>query len=235
MKNIAVIPARGGSKRVPDKNIRELGGLPLIVHTIRAAQNSRYLDRIVVSTDSQKIAEIATSYGAEVPFLRPTNLSEDTTPDQPVLKHVVEAIGCMKNDHQAVILNLRPTSPFKTSHTIDRVIEAINDAEVDIVRTMTLVDGVHHPYWMYRIDKNGRTVPFVSGIDIKKYYQRQLLPSAYRINGVVDAYKLHVIQYGDILSNENLKAVLISEEESIDIDTEFDFKLCEALIKLKFK
>lgn len=235
MISLAIIPARSGSKRVPNKNIKMLGNIPLIAHTIRAALESQYLDRIVVSTDSEEIAQVALEFGADVPFIRPSELAEDQTPDQPVLRHALQYLKEKDDYRPDIILNLRPTTPFKTAHTIDNVILKIEDPDTDIVRTMSLVEGVHHPYWMYKLKGDGYATPFINGIYIKNYYQSQLLPKAYRINGVVDAYKTYIIYDGDILSNDNMKTVVVPEEESIDIDTEFDFKICESLISFNTK
>lgn len=231
MKAVGIIPARGGSKRIPRKNIRLLAGKPLIAYTIEAALRSTHLERLIVSTDDEEIAEISKQYGAEIPFLRPASLAEDSTPDQPVLRHTLEWLREYNKYEPDIVLNLRPTTPFKTPQTIDRVIQITADTGADIVRTMTLVEGVHHPYWMYTLSEDRDALPFMDGIEVTPYYQRQLLPPVYRINGVVDAYKTTVIESGNILDNHNMRAVVISEEESIDIDTEFDFKLCEFILK----
>lgn len=233
MKVLGIIPARSGSKRVPKKNIRLLAGKPLIGYTLEAALQSKYIERLVVSTDDKEIAGISVKYGAEAPFLRPYDLSADDAPDQPVFKHALDWLKKNDNYIPDVVLNLRPTTPFKTAQIIDMVVEKIRDANADIVRTMTAVNGVHHPYWMYRLSDDGEVSSFVDGIDLNDYYQSQLLPWVYRINGVVDAYRTKVIESGNILNNHNMRAVVISEEESIDIDTEFDFILCEHIFGSK--
>lgn len=229
-KVLGIIPARGGSRRVPGKNIRLLAGKPLIAYTIEAAQQSTQLERLLVSTDDSKIAEVAQRYGAEVPFIRPAHLAEDTTPDQPVFLHALEWLKENNNYKPEIVVNLRPTTPFKSPEIIDRVVQKLRDTNSDIVRTMTKVEGVHHPYWMYRLSEDGSAELFSGDIKLSEYYQRQLLPPVYRINGVVDAMKAHIIYKGSILDSPNMKGLIISKKESIDIDTEFDFMLCECIL-----
>ena len=230
MKVLGIIPARGGSKRVPGKNIRLLAGKPLIAYTIEAVLHSTRIERLIVSTDDSKIAEVARKWKAEVPFLRPAYLAEDDTPDQPVFLHTLEWLKENDDYVPEIVVNLRPTTPFKTPQIIDKVVQRIMDTDADIVRTMTLVEGVHHPYWMYRLSEDGRAEPFSGDIKLSKYYQRQLLPPVYRINGVVDAMKTQVIYEDNILDNQNMKGLIISEKESMDVDTELDFMLCECIL-----
>ncbi len=233
MKVLGIIPARGGSKRIPRKNIKILAGKPLIAYTIETAIKSKNIDRLIVSTDDEEIAEISKKYGAEVPFMRPSNLAEDTTPDQPVFLHALNWLKKYENYEPEIILNLRPTSPLKTLQTIDKVIQEMIDTNVDIVRTMSPVEGVHHPYWMYGLSEGGQAIPFIDDVDVSKYYQRQLLPPVYRINGVVDALKTKLVYEGNILNNNNMIGIIISEKESIDIDTEFDLMMCEFIVNSK--
>jgi CMP-N,N'-diacetyllegionaminic acid synthase len=231
MKVLGIIPARGGSRQAPGKNIRLLAGKPLIAYTIEAALHSTSVERLIVSTDDKKIAQVAQKLGAEVPFLRPADLAKDDTPDQPVFLHALEWLKDNDDYEPEIVVNLRPTTPFKTPQIIDRVVQRIIETGADMVRTMTLVEGVHHPYWMYRLSKDGSAKLFSGDIKLSKYYQRQLLPPVYRINGVADAMKIHIIYEDNILDNQNMKGVIISEKESMDVDTEFDFMLCECILK----
>ncbi len=123
MKVLGIIPARGGSKGVPGKNTRLLAGKPLISYTIEAALKSKFIDRLIVSTDDEEIAKVAEKYGAEFPFLRPANLAQDDTPDQPVFQHAIKILKIQDDYEPDIVLNLRPTTPLKTSHTIDKVVE----------------------------------------------------------------------------------------------------------------
>ena len=229
-KTLAIIPARGGSKRVKDKNIRILDNKPLIVYTIEAALKSKMIDRLIVSTEDSQIARIAKDSGAEVPFLRPSRLAKDNVPDQPVLLHALESLYSLERYHPDIIVNLRPTSPFKTPKTINKVITEFNNSEIDLVKTMTKTEGVHHPYWMYKINKNDYANQFVKKININAYYQSQKLPDIYRLNGLVDIYKRESIYKNKIL-NGKMITLVTSDSISHDIDTISDFKFAESLTK----
>ncbi len=229
MKVLGVIPARGGSKRVPGKNIKELGGKPLINYTIAATQESELLFDFIVSTDDDEIASTAKAAGAKVPFLRPAELSEDKIGDKPVLEH---ALAWYEENHGEIdaICLLRPTSPFKTANIIDEAIAMLEANGCDSIRTMTKVEGVHHPYWMYK-DVEGLAQGVFKGISVQEYYQSQLLPLVYRLNGVVDVMKKETLLSGNNIYGNNIKILEISERESMDIDTQEDFEYCEWLIK----
>jgi CMP-N,N'-diacetyllegionaminic acid synthase len=229
---LGIIPARGRSKRVPRKNIRLLGGKHLIGHTIEVALQTQIIDRLIVSTDNEEIAAVARQYGAEVPFTRPSSLATDTTADQPVFCHALDWLKKNENYVPDIVLNLRPTTPFKTSAIIERVVEKIEKTKADVVRTVSLVEGVYHPYWMYRVSKDGWAESFINDISISDYHQSQLLPPAYRLNGVVDAIRKNVIDAGGFLDSQKMSIVVIPEGLSIDIDTEFDFKLAEMILNL---
>jgi len=230
MKVLGLIPARGGSKRVPKKNIRLLNGKPLITYTIEAAQKSIKLDRIIVTTDSLEIANICKKAGAEVPFIRPAEFAKGNTPDKPVLIHAIKWLKENENYYPDIIVILRPTTPFKTPEIIDKVITMLKQTGADSVRTMTKVEGVLHPYWMYKKYDSNRAIPFCSEISIDEYYQSQLLPIVFRINGVVDAIKTDVILNHIFLYGEDMRFFEISEGFSIDIDTEIDLQLCEIIM-----
>jgi len=230
MNVLGIIPARAGSKRVPDKNIRLLNGKPLIQYTIEAAHQSQLLDHLLVSTDSQKYAELCKSLGANVPFLRPDDLAQSSTGDLPVLLH---AIDWYEENHSKIVEHvvlLRPTSPFKTGEMIDESIELIRKNSTDCIRSMTLANGVHHPYWMYRKSEKGHIEPFDPENTTDKFYQSQLLPPVYRLNGVVDVYNVEAIRENNTLTFSNMGMIELSEIQSLDIDTEFDFKVCEAIM-----
>jgi CMP-N-acetylneuraminic acid synthetase len=228
IRTLGIIPARGGSKTIPKKNIRLLNGKPLIAHAIEAGLKSKYLNRIVVSTDSEEIGEIAQKYGAEFMFLRPKELAGDSTGDLPIIQHALEWLE--KNERESVdkIIYLRPTTPFKTSQTIDACILKMEENEYSGLRTVTRVGGVHHPYWMYKSEQ-AILKPFCPEIDIKNYYQRQLLPECFRLNGVVDLMLSRTIMTHD-LYGDKIGYLELSERESIDIDGEFDFDLAEFFI-----
>ncbi len=231
MKNrriVALIPARSGSKGVKDKNIRELCGKPLIAYSITEALKSKYIDKVIVSTDSEKIRGIALEFGADAPFLRPAELSCDDTPDMPVIKHSVDFLE--NNSYRPeLIVYLRPTVPLRDADLIDRAVEAFWKSGKAVLKSLTEVGGCFHPYWMFRIDDCGALRPVIPGVDIKKYYRRQLLPPVYRINGVIDIFSRDVVVKGDY-DLDDISRFLVSEDISFDIDSETDFKIAEALL-----
>jgi CMP-N-acetylneuraminic acid synthetase len=230
MKIVGLIPARGASKHLPGKNIKTLQGKPLIAYTIEEAIQNKNIERVIVSTDSKKIANISKKYGAEVPFLRPKRLALDNTPDRPVILHLLNWLKENDNYDCELLVYLRPTTPFRTQNIINACIETlINNEKYTSVRTVTRAEGVNHPYWMYKVE-DGIMSPFLDNIDISKYYQRQLLPECFRLNGVVDVLKTKVILKSHNYFGDRMGFVEIDELESIDIDTESDFKFCEFII-----
>lgn len=229
-KILAITLARSGSKRIKKKNIKELNGKPLIYYTIRSALESKKIDKYIVSTDSNEIADISRSYGAEIPFIRPKKFAEDTTSDYLALKHSLEQLLIKYNYKPDIVVNLRPTAPFRTGKIIDKAISKFISSKADLLRTVSKVEGVHHPYWMYRINKNDYANQLIKSVNINNYYQSQKLPSIYRINGLVDVYKRNSIYNNKILNGKMI--TLITEENiSHDIDTIADFKFAETLIK----
>lgn len=227
---VALIPARGGSKGVPRKNIRLINGKPLVAYAIEAAQKSKFINKVIVSTDDEKIAEVALAYKAEVPFLRPKELAQDDTPDRPVVCHCIEALKARGIDCDKIIF-LRPTSPLKTGGLIDAAISIFEkNSNWTSLRTITRVEGVFHPYWMF-CQKNETIVPFLPGININDYYRRQLLPPCYRLNGVIDVLRSTVVLNSKNMYGDCQGFLEIEENVSVDIDTELDFKFVEFLMK----
>src|SRR3989344_4589046 len=177
---ISIIPARGGSKSLPRKNIKKLLGKPLIAYTIEAAKKAKKLGRIFVSTEDKEIAKVAKKYGAEV-IDRPIELAADDTPTYKVLQHAVRKIGNVET-----VVTLQPTSPIRDPKDIDRAIEMLKDN--DSVASVCEID--YHPYWTKKIE-SGLLVPFVASD--KEYYRRQDMPKAYRLNGAIYVTKSNVI------------------------------------------
>jgi len=230
MKNIALIPARGGSKTVIKKNIKPLNGLPLIAYTIKAALKIAQIDRVLVSTEDEEIAAVAKEFGAEVPFLRPMDLAQDDTPDRPVILHTLDWLKTNENIEPELMVFLRPTSPFKTTQIITDCLERIeNDKQLSSLRTVTKTEGTDHPYWMFK-NENQRLKSFIENIEISKYYRRQLLPDCYKLNGVVDILKPDIVERNENMYGDNIGFLEIDHLNAIDIDTELDFTFAEFLI-----
>lgn len=232
MDVIAIIPARGGSKRIPGKNIKLLNGKPLIAYSIELALSCSAISRVIVSTDHQDIAKIAKEYNAEVPFMRPSKFAGDKVGDLPVFQHALEFLMEKESFVPNVILNLRPTAPLRSNQDILNVINKFQENDTfDAVRSVTKVEGVHHPYWMFQEDEEGLSMPVVPGISLKKYYQSQLLPPVYRLNGVVDGFKSTNILNKNSLYGNRIGLAEIPESRSHDIDTLSDFHYAEYLMK----
>jgi len=183
-----------------------------------------------VSTDDEEIGRLAEQYGAEFLFLRPKELAQDSTGDLPVLNHTIEWFE--KNEDATVnkIIYLRPTTPFKSPQIIDACIKKMASNRYTSLRTVTAVNGVYHPFWMFKPDGDILR-PFCNDGNIQTYYQRQLLPQCYRLNGVVDIVKSDLVKQQDLYGS-NIGYVELDELESIDIDSPLDFQLAEFFVRV---
>ncbi len=232
MNIIGLVTARGGSKRIENKNIIDLGGFPLIRHTIIPALNSKLIDEVFISTDDKKIADVAEKYGAKVPFIRPDDLALDNTPDKPVLEHFINWYEKKIKKSIDLLVFLRPTSPFRTPEIIDNVILKMqNSIDASSLRTVTKSEGVFHPYWNYK-NINGYLENFCD-IDISKYYQKQLLPDCFRLNGFIDILKPKIIIHNNNIYGDKIAYYEINENTAVDIDTEFDLLFARFIIDNK--
>ena len=223
---LAIIPARGGSKGVPRKNIRALAGKPLIAWTIQAALKSRYLDRIIVSTEDSEIAEVAKTWGAEVPFMRPAELAQDDTPGVDPVIHAIRSLP----GYDYVVL-LQPTSPLRCHTDIDGCIELCENEKAPSCVSVSEPDK--SPYWMFTVDAQGRMKRLLE-LD-RTISRRQELPPVYALNGAV-----YVVQTGSLLETrsfvtESTMPYLMSKNGSIDIDTETDFAIAEFFLERVIK
>lgn len=223
MKTLGVIIARGGSKRLPGKNVRLLGGQPLIAWSVKAALAARALDRCIVSTDDAGIAEVARAAGADVPFLRPAELAGDHVSPIAVMQHAVSVMdeaGCVSD---AVVL-LQATSPFRNGKTIDQAVTVFREREAD---TLTAVrPAPAHPYWMWR-EAGGRLEPFFSRDTMQT--DRSQLPDAFVETGTIFVVKRSVLDSGS-LYGDLIVPLRVSAVEALDIDTLDDFSDAEAIV-----
>ena len=227
LRVLGIIPARGGSKGVPGKNIRLLCGKPLIAWTIQCARACPVISRIVVSTDSKEIAAIARQWGAEVPFLRPPELAQDDTPDLPVCRHALEWLEDREGYRPDVVVWLRPTSPLRQPQDIAAALDLLAATQADGVRSVCRVE--HHPAWMFKLE-DGFLQPWMdasAGIT-----RRQDLSALYRLNGAVDAIRREIIPEAKALFQGRLAGYVMPAERSVDIDCEIDFRVAEALLKV---
>jgi len=220
---LAIIPAREGSKGVVGKNIRYLDDKPLIAHTIQAAIESEQIDRIIVSTDSESIAQISLEYGAEVPFLRPKSISQDNSLILDNYKYVLERLKIEYGEVINSFVALQPTSPFRNSYDIDMAVELFCKNDTDSVISFT--EEAHPPEWNRIINNDGTFCNFIT----EEIYNRQVYKSVYRFNGAVYVYNTELISK-NLMYTSNSLAYVMPEERSIDIDTENDFLYAEFLM-----
>lgn len=225
---LAIIPARGGSKGVPRKNIKDLCGKPLIAWSIEEALKSKYIDRIIVSTEDKEIANISRKYGAEVPFMRPQRLAEDDTPGVEPLIHCINWLQENENYFPDYICTLQCTSPFREFRHIDEALERLWKEKGDSI--ISVCKSEISPYWMKNI-KDGKLVDFMKNSSI--YKRRQDLPIVYRLNGALFIGKTDILLKNKNWYTDNTLAYIMGNEDSIDIDTVLDFKIAELLMKEK--
>ncbi|TFE29043.1 cytidylyltransferase domain-containing protein [Cohnella luojiensis] len=222
-KVLAVIPARGGSKGVPRKNIRELAGKPLIAWTIACASSSRYIDRCIISTDDSEIAEVSRRFGGDVPFIRPAELALDDTPGIDPVLHAIRSVS-----GYGIIVFLQPTSPLRVAADIDGCLERMVDSSASSCVSVTTVDK--SPFWMYHVNELGTMRPLLDIED--RNVSRQKLPPIYVLNGAIYvATREHLEEHRGFLQPET-KAYMMPRERSLDIDTLFDFAMAEMQIQL---
>ena len=227
-KNIlGLIPARGGSKGLPRKNIIPLLGKPLIAWTIEQALASKYLDRVVVSTDDKEIAGISKKYGAEVPFIRPKHLATDTATSLSVLQHAANYLSEKEGYLADIIVCLQPTSPLCSAEDIDKAITLCISTGADSVVSLCQVE--HHPYWMKKVVE-GKVYPLME-VDDEKYPRRQDLPPVYQLNGAIYVTRRKVLMEEEKVLGEHTLAYIMPQERSVDIDTPIDLKLAELAMK----
>ena len=222
---LAVIPARGGSKRLVDKNVLPFCGKPLIEWSIDAALTCRYVDRVVVSTDSKKIATIAKQRGADVPFVRPEYLSDDTASTNDVLLHVLEAL---KADVFDLVVLLQPTSPLRTAADIDGAIERLLEKEADGI--VSVCECEHSPLWSNVLPQNGNMGGFIRSHVSNK--NSQDLPKYFRLNGALYVFRtVSLLDKKGIHYSKKVFSFQMPIERSVDIDTKLDFMFAELIFQ----
>lgn len=228
MHVLGLIPARGGSKGVPRKNARLLGGKPLIAYTIEAARASSAIDRVVVSTDDEEIREVSKSLGAEAPFLRPATLAGDTTPMLPVILHALEALAAEGWRPDLVCL-LQPTFPFRRAVEIERCIETLQSEQADCVFTVHRVPHQFNPHWVY-LEREDGSLRLSTG-ESEPIARRQALPPAVHRSGSVYVSRASNLTEHGTLYGDRIFGVETPVESSCNIDTLDDWAQAEALVE----
>lgn len=219
-KILALIPARGGSKGIKDKNIVFLAGKPLIAYSIEAAKYSKYIDDIIVTTDSEKIAEISKQYGASVPFMRPAELATDTSKTIDAVLHAIQTLKTMGKEYDVLIL-LQPTQPLRTNKDIDEAIEVYYKNKEDGLVSVSPVDD--SPLLIRSISNDGKLLNLLSQ---NSTCRRQDMPEYYKVNGCIYINKIEEINENTSF-NDNKIPFIMTKEHSIDIDELSDLCMAE--------
>ncbi len=220
-KILAVIPARGGSKGVLRKNIRDLAGKPLLAWTIEEANKSHYIDHVILSSEDMEIIEVAKQYGCDVPFVRPIELAQDDTPGiEPVIHAIKQCPG-----YEYVVI-LQPTSPLRTAEQIDECIAYMLEKQADFCVSVTEPD--HSPYWMYTLNE-GAMEPLIP--QTQTIARRQDLPKVYALNGAIYVGRTENILIEQTFLTSKTKGYVMPTMNSLDIDTALDFQICSILLK----
>jgi CMP-N-acetylneuraminic acid synthetase len=227
---LALVPARGGSKGVPRKNLQLVGGRPLVAHAVAVGLEAALVTRVLCSTDDPEIAAAARDAGAEVPFLRPPELAQDTTEDWPVFVHALDWLEQRDGWVPELIVNLRPTSPLRTARHVDDAIRLLLNTAVDSVKAVCLAR--QHPHKMWLRQHDATIEPYLKtdfrlsrGPDVP----RAELEQVYWQNGVVDVTRTAVVREQHVMIGQRVAGLVTEPDESIDIDTPVDLALAELL------
>lgn len=242
---LALIPARGGSKSIPRKNIRLFAGHPLIAYSIAAGLAAKTIARVIVSTDDEEIAMVSRRYGAETPFLRPAEISQDQTPDLPVFQHALRWLAEHEGYKPEIVVQLRPTSPFRRVAHIDHAVQKLaENPGADAIRTVCM--PFQNPFKMWKIDPDGLMHPLLApqseelfrdvgsaATPTEEPYNmpRQSLPDVYWQTGYVDAAWARTILVKNSMTGEKILPLVIDPSEWIDIDSPDDWRRAERLLE----
>ncbi len=229
MNIVAIIPARSGSKSVPHKNVRSLAGKPMLAYSIEHAKKSKYINRIILSTDSPLYAEIGEQYGAEVPFLRPSEYATDTSLDIEVFSHCLSYLKKKEGTVPDIVVQLRPTYPIRKVEDIDRMIELLlENPEADSVRSIAPAKEI--PYKMWHMDPKGCLSPVMKDIPECYNMPRQSLPKVYYQNACIDVVRGRVIHEDNSMTGKCIYGYQM--DKNYDIDTEEEFRKAEVYLKM---
>lgn len=233
-KILGVITARGGSKSIPRKNVKDIAGKPLIAWTIEAAKKSGALDRIILTTDDKEIARVGREWGAEVPFVRPKKLAGDKTPHLPVMQHAVRWLKENENYNPDYVMLFQPTSPLRQSWHIKEAVELIEKTGADSVVSVMPIPHHYHPLWAFEKNENG----FLQLMATKKplytrIHQRQLLPPAYIHNSVIYIFKTKLLfdKKNPNFYGKKVVPYLVDEKYSANIDSLEEWATAEKSIR----
>jgi CMP-N,N'-diacetyllegionaminic acid synthase len=227
MRVLGLIPARGGSKGIPRKNIKLLAGKPLLQYTAAAALSAELLSDIILSTEDPEIAEVGRRSGIEVPFLRPAELATDQSPTLPVVRHALSWLEDRGRRYDAVCL-LQPTNPFRRSLDIDGCIELLESTDADSVVTVLPVPAEYNPHWVYFRDASG-TLRLSTG-EKEPLPRRQSLPAAFHREGSVYVTRTEIVMESNSLYGERVAGYVIDAEQHVNIDEHEDWERAEVML-----
>ena len=231
MKIVAIIPARGGSKGIPMKNLVKINEIPLVCFSIKHALQSKLIDKVIVSTDSEEIAQAAREAGAEAPFLRPQELAEDHVLDHPVYEHAIDFL-LREQDYKAdIIVHLRPTAPYREPEWVDECIKLlIKNEEAHSVRSVSPVR--QHPYRMFEVAHDGFLDPIMKDKHPEPYLlRRQDLPDLFYYNCVIDVTRYSTIKDLRSMTGSKIFPYIMDDEKVIDVDTPLDLEIVRKVFK----
>jgi len=227
LKILGVITARGGSKGIAGKNIKLLGGKPLVAYTIAVAKKSNLITRLIVSTDDEQIAAVARQYGADVPFMRPKELAQDSTPHLPVMQHAIEFMEKKLGIQFDYAVIFQPTSPFRTVDDINGTLQKLIDTGADSAVSVYEIEPSAHPMKVKKLEGD-RVLPYC--LEEPEGARRQDLPIAYKRSGAVYAMRRDLIMKENRLYGDYIVGHIVPRERSIDIDTPLDWLKAEYML-----
>lgn len=228
MKILGIIPARGGSKGIPGKNIKPLGGKPLLQYTAEAAAASKLLSRVILSSDDEEILRIAKELDLEAPFPRPENISRDDTPSLEVIKHVLDLFEAENEEFEAVCL-LQVTTPFREKGFIDKAIRKFIEEDTDSLVSVLEVPAEYNPHWVFEPGPQGHLKLSTGEAEIIS--RRQELPKAYHRDGAIYLTKTNVLREQNSLFGRTISFIESRKELYVNIDTPADWELAEEIVK----
>ena len=229
MNVVGIIPARGGSKGIPRKNIRRLCGKSLLAYTAEAALQSKVLSRVLLSTEDREIRAVGLKLGLEAPFIRPDELAQDDTPALPVIQHAVKTLEETEKYRADVIVILQPTSPLRTSRHIDEALELFSASKADSLVSVVEVPHNMNPYSVMQLEADGTVTPFLT-YDEKKNLRHEK-PVFYARNGAaIYVFTRDCLMNKDSFYGDSTIPYFMKKEESIDIDDEWDWRLVEHIL-----
>jgi len=226
MDILGIIPARRGSKGISKKNLRKVSGIPLIEYTIKATKKSKKITRLIVSTNSHEIIELAKKLEVEVPFRRPTKYSRDNSPSSDFINHALQFLKKTENYSPDIVIILQPTSPLRDPLNIDKSVELLIHSKSSSV--LGVFPMKQNPFMAFILNKNKFLIPYKK--EFTKYFQRQKLPSFFYPTGSLYTFWTKTfLNHGNIYGNKIIP-LIVSKEESIDVDEPFDLFMVEMML-----